>query len=98
MNWRRTGIFGSHGYKPLDIISLVIKSILEFLRGNMVEMKVYTTFNEGDRYEMTTTEENVIASIKELMQVLQTRKIDCLHISPNEEVRIQYKDNRVKCP
>lgn len=76
----------------MHIISLVIKSILEFLRGKMIEMKVYTTFPEGDRYEMATTEENVIANIKELMQVLRTRKINRLHISPNEELQIEYKD------
>ena len=60
----------------------------------MLQLKVFynISFPEGDRCEIISTEENEVASFKELMQVLR-RKIDCLHFIPNEELRIQYKDD-----
>ena len=60
----------------------------------MSQLKVFynISFSEGDRCEIISTEENEVASFKELMQVLRT-KIDCLHFLPNEELRIQYKDD-----
>ena len=60
----------------------------------MLQLKVFynISFPEGDRCEIISTEENKVASFKELMQVLR-RKIDCLHFIPNEELRIQYKDD-----
>ena len=60
----------------------------------MLQLKVFynISFPEGDRCEIISTEENEVASFKALMQVLR-RKIDCLHFIPNEELRIQYKDD-----
>ena len=83
--------FGSRGFTPLNEKGYTRQDIpsLGALQGFH---EVYISFPEGDGCEIISTEENEVASFKELMQVLR-RKIDCFHFIPNEELRIQYKDD-----
>ena len=45
-----------------------------------------------DRCEVITTDENQLSSCDDLMQIVRD-KLECLQFIPDEELRIQYKDD-----
>ena len=45
-----------------------------------------------DRCEVITTDENEVATCDDLMQIVRD-KLECLQFIPDEELRIQYKDD-----
>lgn len=59
----------------------------------MIQLKVFYNISfPEDRCEIITTEENEVATFEDLMQILR-RKLECLHFIPDDELRIQYKDD-----
>lgn len=59
----------------------------------MIQLKVFYNISfPEDRCEIITTKENELTSFEDLMQIVR-RKLECLHFIPDEELRIQYKDD-----
>ena len=60
---------------------------------NMIQLKVFYNISFAeDRCEVITTDENQLSSCEDLMQIVRD-KIECLQFIPDEELRIQYKDD-----
>ena len=58
----------------------------------MIQLKVFYISFADDRCEVITTDENQLSSCDDFMQIVRD-KLECLQFIPDEELRIQYKDD-----
>ena len=59
----------------------------------MIQLKVFYNISfPEERCEIIMTDENEVATFADLMQIL-CRKLECLQFIPDDELRIQYKDD-----
>ena len=59
----------------------------------MIQLKVFYNISfPEDRCELITAHESEVSSFDDLMQIVRN-KLECLQFIPDEELRIQYKDD-----
>ena len=61
----------------------------------MIQLKVFYNISfPEDRCELVTADENKVSTFDDLMRIVRN-KLECLQFIPDEELRIQYKDDEV---
>ena len=59
----------------------------------MIQLKVFYNISFAeDRSEVITTDKNQLSTYDDLVQIVR-KKLECLQFIPDEELRIQYKDD-----